>query len=136
MGEIEPKTPEIEKFSGAAEQFVPFMAQIRRQFWAKSDAFPTEKKKIAFISAHLSGHAATWFDDILESEAQLPETAPKLLSSYEEFMKSFKLRLSDPGHKSRAVQQLHQLKQGTLSVMAYAVDFRNLARICDFGEAA
>ncbi|OMH83545.1 hypothetical protein AX774_g2948, partial [Zancudomyces culisetae] len=28
MGETEPKTPEIEKFSGAAEQFVPFMAQI------------------------------------------------------------------------------------------------------------
>ncbi|OMH78820.1 hypothetical protein AX774_g7782, partial [Zancudomyces culisetae] len=83
MSEAEPKTPEIEKFSGAAEQFVPFMAQIRRQFWAKSDAFSTDKKKIAFISAHFTGHAATWFDDILESEAKLPVTStePKLLES-------------------------------------------------------
>ncbi|OMH80615.1 Retrotransposon-derived protein PEG10, partial [Zancudomyces culisetae] len=114
------------------------MAQIRRQFWAKSDAFSTDKKKIAYISAHFTGHASTWFDDILESEAKLPVTStePKLLESYEAFMESFKLRFSDPGHQSRAIQQLHELKQGIQSVMAYAVDFRNLARICDFGEAA
>ncbi|OMH83552.1 Protein LDOC1, partial [Zancudomyces culisetae] len=98
------RIPEIQKYSGESGRFRAFTAEIKRQFWARPDVFQSDHNKIWFISSHLAGHAALWFDNLIDTQSPL-------LSDFKGFENEFQKRFSDPGHQARAITQLHSCRQ-------------------------
>ncbi|OMJ10526.1 Retrotransposon-derived protein PEG10 [Smittium culicis] len=121
------KLSEIEKFSGSPEKYPAFMAAIRRRFWANTNQFSTDHKKIDFISGHLTGSAMVWFDAII-TEAD-PAT-----TNFEELSAVFKSHFSDSGYALKSTYQLMTFYQGKRSIAEYASEFRSLAIISEFNE--
>ncbi|ROL48356.1 Retrotransposon Gag-like protein 6 [Anabarilius grahami] len=107
-------------FSGSAEDCNGFLLQRSLVLEMQPHLYPNDHAKVAFIISQLNGKARHWAEPLWSQKNPITQS----LSS---FIAHFKEVFGRPVWDSSIGEQLYQLKQGSLTVNEYALQFRTLA---------
>ncbi|KAI4879883.1 hypothetical protein NFI96_022663, partial [Prochilodus magdalenae] len=118
-GVSEPQLPHPDKFGGDPERCRGFLLQCSLVFEQQPSRFPTERAKVAYIMALLTGRALSWATPLWEQGSDS-------CSSVAQFSGAMRRTFFNPDGGRAAVSQLLRLRQGPRSAADYAVDFRTL----------
>ncbi|XP_048039405.1 uncharacterized protein LOC125264212 [Megalobrama amblycephala] len=91
--------------------------------------YPSDTAKIAFIISQLSGKALKWADSIWSQQGAVTQ-------SYSSFISHFREVFGKPITDSSAGEKLYNLRQGSMSIYDYALQFRTLAALSGWNEQA
>ncbi|OMJ26195.1 Retrotransposon-derived protein PEG10 [Smittium culicis] len=98
-------------------------------FYSSPELFAEDKSKILYIGTHLLGTASDWFGTLVLQQAPC-------LQNYEAFITEFGNNFSDPSHSIKVRGLIRKCKQGPRFVIAFATEFRSLARDSGFDNTA
>ncbi|ROL51268.1 NLR family CARD domain-containing protein 3 [Anabarilius grahami] len=110
-------------FSGLAEDCNGFILQFSLVL------YPDDHSKVAFIISLLNGKALRWAETLWSQKNAITQS----LSS---FIAHFKEVFGKPAWDSSIGEQLYNLKQGSMTVNEYALQFRTLAAASGWNEQA
>ncbi|XP_075062018.1 uncharacterized protein LOC142150724 [Mixophyes fleayi] len=109
-----------EKFDGEPKRCRGFLNQCLIHFECNPASFPSERIKVAFIISLLSGQALAWASPLWERN-------DALLANSSTFIETFRKVFDEPGRVSSAASSLLNLRQGSMTVGQYAIQFRTLS---------
>ncbi|OMJ07444.1 Retrotransposon-like protein 1 [Smittium culicis] len=98
-------------------------------FYSSPELFAAELRKILYIGTHLQGTPSDWFGTLVLQQSPC-------LQNYEAFIEEFGNNFSDPSYCIKVRGMLRNCKHGYRSVIAYATEFRSLARDSGFDNIA
>ncbi|ROI96441.1 Retrotransposon-derived protein PEG10 [Anabarilius grahami] len=116
-------------YSGSAEDCSGFLLQCELVLEMQPHLYPSDTSKIAFLISQLSGKALKWADSIWSQHGAVTQ-------SYSAFISHFREVFGKPITDSSAGEKLYNLKQGSMSIYDYALQFRTLAAVCGWNEQA
>ncbi|ROI16559.1 Retrotransposon-derived protein PEG10 [Anabarilius grahami] len=116
-------------YSGSAEDCSGFLLQCELVLEMQPHLYPNDTAKIAFLISQLNGKALKWADSIWSQHGAVTQT-------YSAFISHFREVFGKPLTDSSAGEKLYNLKQGTMSIYDYALQFRTLAAVCGWNEQA
>ncbi|ROL47168.1 Retrotransposon-derived protein PEG10 [Anabarilius grahami] len=116
-------------YSGSAEDCSGFLLQCELVLQMQPHLYPNDTSKIAFLISQLSGKALKWADSIWSQHGAVTQ-------SYSAFISHFWEVFGKPISDSSAGEKLYNLKQGSMSIYDYALQFRMLAAISGWNEQA
>ncbi|ROI96427.1 Retrotransposon-derived protein PEG10 [Anabarilius grahami] len=116
-------------YSGSAEDCSGFLLQCELVLEMQPHLYPNDTSKIAFLISQLNGKALKWADSIWSQHGAVTH-------SYSAFISHFREVFGKPITDSSAGEKLYNLKQGTMSIYDYALQFRTLAAVCGWNEQA
>ncbi|ROI37159.1 NACHT, LRR and PYD domains-containing protein 3 [Anabarilius grahami] len=116
-------------YSGSAEDCSGFLLQCELVLEMQPHLYPSDTSKIAFLISQLSGKALKWADSIWSQHSAVTQ-------SYSAFISHFREVFGKPITDSSAGEKLYNLKQGSMSIYDYALQFRTLAAVCGWNEQA
>ncbi|ROL48428.1 Retrotransposon-derived protein PEG10 [Anabarilius grahami] len=116
-------------YSGSAEDCSGFLLQCELVLEMQPHLYPNDTSKIAFLISQLNGKALKWADSIWSQHGAVTQ-------SYSAFISHFREVFGKPLTDSSAGEKLYNLKQGTMSIYDYALQFRTLAAVCGWNEQA
>ncbi|ROI36366.1 Retrotransposon-derived protein PEG10 [Anabarilius grahami] len=116
-------------YSGSAEDCSRFLLQCELVLEMQPHLYPTDTSKVAFLISQLSGKALKWADSIWSQHGAVTQ-------SYSAFISHFREVFGKPISDSSAGEKLYNLKQGSVSIYDYALQFRTLAAVSGWNEQA
>ncbi|XP_048021894.1 uncharacterized protein apbb3 isoform X1 [Megalobrama amblycephala] len=116
-------------FTGSAEDCNGFLLQCSLVLEMQPHLYPDDSTKVAFIISQLEGKALRWAESLWTQK----NPVVKSLSS---FTNHFKEVFGKPAWDSSIGERLCQVKQGSMSVSDYALQFRTLAAESGWNEQA
>ncbi|ROI15923.1 NACHT, LRR and PYD domains-containing protein 12 [Anabarilius grahami] len=116
-------------YSGLAEDCSGFLLQCELVLEMQPHLYRSDTSKIAFLISQLSGKALKWADSIWSQHGAVTQ-------SYSAFISHFREVFGKPITDSSAGEKLYNLKQGSMSIYDYALQFRTLAAVCGWNEQA
>ncbi|ROL47824.1 Retrotransposon-derived protein PEG10 [Anabarilius grahami] len=116
-------------YSGLAEDCSGFLLQCELVLEMQPHLYPNDTSKIAFLISQLSGKALKWADFIWSQHGAVTQ-------SYSAFIFHFREVFGKPITDSSAGEKLYNLKQGSMSIYDYALQFRTLAAVSGWNEQA
>ncbi|KAK3545517.1 hypothetical protein QTP70_007758 [Hemibagrus guttatus] len=116
-------------YSGAAEDCNGFLLQCSLALEMQPHSYPDERAKVAFIVSHLGGKALRWAEPLWTQNHPIMSSLPR-------FIEHFKEVFGQPERDSSLGERLCRLKQGSMSVSEYALQFRTLAAASGWNEQA
>ncbi len=125
----EPRVPTPPLYDGDPRACRPFLSQCAITFTLQPITFATEAARVAFVITLLTGRAREWGTTVWEK--QLPFCATFELFR-QEMIKVFDRSVTG----KEAASQLVRLRQGESSVTDFSIQFRTLAVLCGWNEAA
>jgi len=114
-------------FSGSAEDCNGFLLQCSLVLEMQPHLYPDDHAKVAFIISQLDGKVLRWAEPLWSQKNPITQS----LSS---FTAHFKEVFGKPAWDSSIGEKLYQLKQGSMSVTDYALQFRTLAASSGWNE--
>lgn len=125
----EPRVGTPERYGGEPEGCSPFVTNCSILFALQPHTFATEKAKVAFAINQLTGRARLW--GTAEWERQTPACV-----SFNAFSAELQKVFGPVSRGPDAAGGLLGLKQGTRSVVDYAIEFRIQARQSEWNHPA
>ncbi|ROL54944.1 Retrotransposon-derived protein PEG10 [Anabarilius grahami] len=119
--------PNQRPFSGSAEDCNGFILQCSLVLEMQPHLYPNDHAKVAFIISQLNGKALRWAETLWSQSNPITQS----LSS---FISHFKEVFGKPAWDSSISEQLYHLKQGSMTVNEYALQFRTLAATSGWNE--
>ncbi|ROL48293.1 Retrotransposon-like protein 1 [Anabarilius grahami] len=116
-------------YSRSVEDCSGFLLQCELVLEMQPHLYPNEASKIAFVISQLSGKALQWADSIWSQHGAITQ-------SYLAFVSHFREVFGKPITDSSAGEKLYNLKQGSMSIYDYALQFRTLAAVSGWNEQA
>ncbi|KAK3531899.1 hypothetical protein QTP70_034403, partial [Hemibagrus guttatus] len=116
-------------YSGAAEDCNGFLLQCSLALEMQPHSYPDDRAKVAFIVSHLGGKALRWAEPLWTQNHPIMSSLPR-------FIEHFKEVFGQPERDSSLGERLCRLKQGSMSVSEYALQFRTLAAASGWNEQA
>ncbi|KAK3529972.1 hypothetical protein QTP86_009360 [Hemibagrus guttatus] len=116
-------------YSGKAEDCNGFLLQCSLALEMQPHSYPDDRAKVAFIVSHLGGKALRWAEPLRTQNNPIMSSLPR-------FTEHFKEVFGQPERDSSLGERLCQLKQGSMSVSDYALQFRTLAAASGWNEQA
>ncbi|ROL50210.1 Retrotransposon-derived protein PEG10 [Anabarilius grahami] len=116
-------------YSGSAEDCSGFLLQCALVLEMQPHLYPNDTAKVAFIISQLQGKALQWADSIWSQNSPV-------IQSYSTFVSHFREVFGKPVSDSSIGEKLYNLKQGSMSVNDYALQFRTLALSSGWNEQA
>ncbi|KAK3545249.1 hypothetical protein QTP70_002372 [Hemibagrus guttatus] len=116
-------------YSGAAEDCNGFLLQCSLALEMQPHSYPDDRAKVAFIVSHLGGKALRWAKPLWTQNHPIMSSLPR-------FIEHFKEVFGQPEWDSSLGERLCRLKQGSMSVSEYALQFRTLAAASGWNEQA
>ncbi|ROL47994.1 Retrotransposon-like protein 1 [Anabarilius grahami] len=116
-------------YSGSSEDCSGFLLQCELVLEMQPHLYPNDTSKITFLISQLSGKALKWADSIWFQHGAVTQ-------SYSTFISHFREVFGKPISDSSAGEKLYNLKQGSMSIYDYALQFRTLAAISGWNEQA
>ncbi|ROL53181.1 Retrotransposon-like protein 1 [Anabarilius grahami] len=114
-------------YAGSAEDCSGFLLQCELVLEMQPHLYPNDTAKIAFLISQLRGKALKWADSIWSQHGAI-------MQSYSSFTSHFREVFGKPITDSSAGEKLYNLKQGSMSIYDYALQFRTLAAISGWNE--
>lgn len=125
----EPKLPPPDKYDGGSGGSRSFLTHCEIQFELQPSAFPTERAKVAYTLASLSGRAKRWATAEWARQADCCTTFPK-------FSAALKLIFDPANPENETTPAILNLSQGPRSVTDYIIEFRIAAADSGWNEKA
>lgn len=125
----EPRVPTPPLYDGDPRACRPFLSQCAITFTLQPTTFASEAAKVAFVITLLTGRAREWGTTVWEK--QEPYCATFELFR-QEMIKVFDRSVAG----KEAASQLVRLRQGESSVTDFSIQFRTLAVLCGWNQAA
>ncbi|KAL1246642.1 hypothetical protein QQF64_034443 [Cirrhinus molitorella] len=125
----EPRVPNPPPYDGDPKACRPFLSQCAITFTLQPTTFATEAAKVAFVITLLTGKAREWGTTVWEKQAPYCATFELFR---QEMIKVFDRSVAG----KEAASQLVRLRQGESSVTDFSIQFRTLAVLCGWNEAA
>uniref|UniRef100_A0A8C6M5B1 CCHC-type domain-containing protein n=1 Tax=Nothobranchius furzeri TaxID=105023 RepID=A0A8C6M5B1_NOTFU len=122
-------SPTPDTFSGEPGKCRSFLLLCKLAFERSPDTFSTDPVKISFIVGLLRGKALLW----AEARSRQPGF---LLGPLPEFLSEFTQIFDTPDNPAEIAKQIWNLRQGRLSVLDFAIEFRTLASISTLDDAS
>ncbi|ROJ33166.1 Retrotransposon-like protein 1 [Anabarilius grahami] len=116
-------------YAGSAEDCSGFLLQCGLVLEMQPHLYPNDTAKIAFLISQLRGKALKWADSIWSQHGAITQ-------SYSSFTSHFREVFGKPITDSSAGEKLYNLKQGSMSIYDYALQFRTLAAVSGWNEQA
>ncbi|ROL48082.1 Retrotransposon-derived protein PEG10 [Anabarilius grahami] len=116
-------------YAGSAEDCSGFLLQCELVLEMQPHLYPNDSAKIAFLISQLRGKALKWADSIWSQHGAITQ-------SYSSFTSHFREVFGKPISDSSAGEKLYNLKQGSMSIYDYALQFRTLAAVSGWNEQA
>ncbi|ROL42449.1 Retrotransposon-derived protein PEG10 [Anabarilius grahami] len=116
-------------YAGSAEDCSGFLLQCELVLEMQPHLYPNDTAKIAFLISQLRGKALKWADSIWSQHGAITQ-------SYSSFTSHFREVFGKPISDSSAGEKLYNLKQGSMSIYDYALQFRTLAAVSGWNEQA
>ncbi|KAK3570829.1 hypothetical protein QTP86_027643 [Hemibagrus guttatus] len=116
-------------FSGSAEDCNGFLLQCSLALEMQPQLYPDDRAKVAFIISRLEGKALRWAEPLWTQH----HPAVTSLSS---FLEHFQEVFGTPAGDSSIGERLCRLRQGSLTVSDFALQFRTLAAASGWNEQA
>ncbi|KAK3574662.1 hypothetical protein QTP86_011571 [Hemibagrus guttatus] len=116
-------------YSGLAEDCNGFLLQCSLALEMQPHSYPDDRAKVAFIISHLGGKALRWAEPLWTQNNPIMSSLPR-------FIEHFKEVFGQPERDSSLGERLCHLKQGSMSVSDYALQFRTLAAASGWNEQA
>ncbi|KAI4887347.1 hypothetical protein NFI96_002626 [Prochilodus magdalenae] len=116
-------------FDGDPERCRGFLLQCSLVFERQPSRFPTERARVAYIMALLTGRALTWATPLWEQRSDS-------CSSVAQFSEAMHRTFFNPEGGRAAAPWLLRLRQGARSASDYAIDFRTLGSESGWNEEA
>ena len=116
----EPKLTGPKSYEGGVTEYRGFMLQCQFVFELQPSMFAADAARVAYITTHTSGEALRWIQSYLSSN-------PTMKHDYARFEEEFRRVFDHPVAGQDAGSKLLNIKQGSRTVSAYAIEFRTLA---------
>ena len=132
-------TPQLklpDKFDGEnSDKLRPFLATCQLAFLNQPSAFSTDRKRVLFAAALLTGRAIRWFEPFMSLVSN--DDPEFLLNNWAKFEEQLLLLFGDPNEERNAENALLSLTMKDHGKAAtYISDFRLLQTKTDFNETA
>ncbi|XP_077181108.1 uncharacterized protein LOC143831721 [Paroedura picta] len=108
------------KFSGDPSDFPTFLVHLQAYMMEMGFTFQDDAEKVRFVGQALEGKAAKWFVDLYRYH-------PQAIRDYNHFMRALRQMYVEPFERETAEKKLRAHRQGKLSVVEYAREFKELA---------
>lgn len=125
----EPFIPTPARYDGDLGACGRFLLQCNLVFQQQPATYHSDKSRVAFITSLLSGKASQWASALWERESPI-------CNSFLDFVSEMRRVFDHPVQGKEAAKRLLSLRQGSLSVAEYAVEFRILAAESGWDEVA
>ncbi|KAK3554203.1 hypothetical protein QTP70_020091 [Hemibagrus guttatus] len=116
-------------YSGSAEDCNGFLLQCSLALKMQPHSYPDDRAKVAFIISHLDGKARHWAEPLWTHNNPIVSSLPR-------FIEHLKEVFGKPEWDSSLDERLCCLKQGSMSVSDYALQFRTLAAASGWNKQA
>ncbi|KAK3556471.1 hypothetical protein QTP70_008245 [Hemibagrus guttatus] len=116
-------------YSGSAEDCNGFLLQCSLALEMRPHSYPDDRAKVMFFISHLSEKALRWAEPLWTQNNPIVSSLPR-------FIEHFKEVFGQPERDSSLGERLCHLKQGSMSVSDYALQFRTLATASGWNEQA
>ncbi|XP_077202785.1 uncharacterized protein LOC143842039 [Paroedura picta] len=108
------------KFSGDPSDFPTFLVHLQAYMMDMGFTFQDDAERVRFVGQALEGKAAKWFVDLYRYH-------PQATRDYNHFMRALRQMYVEPFERETAEKKLRAHRQGKLSVVEYAREFKELA---------
>uniref|UniRef100_A0A8C6LKA3 CCHC-type domain-containing protein n=1 Tax=Nothobranchius furzeri TaxID=105023 RepID=A0A8C6LKA3_NOTFU len=122
-------SPTPDTFSGEPGRCRSFLLLCDLVFKRSPDTFSSDPIKISFIVGLLRGKALLW----AEARSRQPGF---LLGPLHEFLSEFSQIFDTPDNPAEIARKIWSLRQGRLTVLDFAIEFRTLASISTLDDAS
>ncbi|ROL45085.1 Retrotransposon-derived protein PEG10 [Anabarilius grahami] len=116
-------------YSGSAEDCSGFLLQCALVLEMQPHLYPSDTSKVAFIISQLQGKALQWADSIWSQNSPVTQ-------SYSTFVSHFREVFGKPVSDSSIGEKLYNLKQVSMSVNDYTLQFRTLVASSGWNKQA
>lgn len=106
-------------FKGESDEVEGWIREARQQVKRLPKREQVTERAVDFLAAGLKGPALVWFDEEVSKSASPPSTPDALFAA-------IRSRFQPRRAAEVAIERLHELKQGKLSVTVYTAKFREL----------
>ncbi|XP_077173212.1 uncharacterized protein LOC143827503 [Paroedura picta] len=108
------------KFAGDPSDFPTFLVHLQAYMMDMGFTFQDDAERVRFVGQALEGKAAKWFVDLYRYH-------PQAIRDYNHFMRALRQMYVEPFERETAEKKLRAHRQGKLSVVEYAREFKELA---------
>ncbi|XP_077202600.1 uncharacterized protein LOC143841936 [Paroedura picta] len=108
------------KFSGNPADFPTFLVHLQAYMMDMGFTFHDDAERVRFVGEALEGKAAKWFVDLYRYH-------PQAIRNYNHFLRAMRQMYVEPFERETAEKKLRARRQGKLSVVEYAREFKELA---------
>jgi hypothetical protein len=133
----EPKIADAPNFDGSRKELLPFLTKCRLKFAGQSSQFKTERSKVLYAGARLTGPAFSWFLPLVDSwdTSDANATPPSELASFKTFADALTTLYGDPNLAATADREIRRLRQLT-SVADYSARFEQHKQYLGWNDIA
>lgn len=117
------------QYDGDPNSCRSFLSQCSLVFALQPRRYATEESRVAFVITLLKGRARDWATAVWDARAAFCAT-------FDDFRNEMTKLFDRSAHGDEAASLLAQLSQNGRSVTDYSVQFRTLAAVCAWNEAA
>ena len=127
-----PKFSLLQMFDGTMKDTKSFISSIILYIKGHEPEFHTVKSKIMFALSYMQGgKAQSWRNEAINQIA----AGKKPFKSFQDFLEELEAQFGDPNLKATAVGKLKTMRQGSLIVDEFILQFKAEASQTDLGEA-
>ena len=133
----EPKIADAPNFDGSRKELLPFLTKCRLKFAGQPSAFKTERSKVLYSGARLTGPAFSWFLPLANNwdTSDVNSTPPSELASFTAFADALTALYGDPNLAATADREIRRLRQLT-SVADYSAKFEQSKQYLGWNDMA
>jgi len=133
----EPKIADAPNFDGSRKELLPFLTKCRLKFAGQASQFKSEKSKVLYAGARLTGPAFSWFLPLANNwDTSDPDaTPPSELTSFKTFSDALTTLYGDPNLAATADREIRRLRQLT-SVAEYSAKFEQHKQYLGWNDIA
>jgi hypothetical protein len=133
----EPKIADAPNFDGSRKELLPFLTKCRLKFAGQSSQFKSEKSKVLYAGARLTGPAFSWFLPLVNNwDTSDPDATPPIeLASFKTFTDALTTLYGDPNLAATADREIRRLRQLT-SVADYSAKFEQHKQYLGWNDIA
>jgi len=127
-----PKFAPPQMFDGTMKDTKSFISSIILYIKGREPEFHTVESKIMFTLSYMQGgKAQSWRNEAINQIA----AGKKPFKSFQDFLEKLDAQFGDPNLKATAVGKLKTMRQGSLTVDKFILQFKAEASQTDLGEA-
>jgi hypothetical protein len=133
----EPKIADAPNFDGGRKELLPFLTKCRLKFAGQPSQFKTERSKVLYAGARLTGPAFSWFLPLANNwdTSDADATPPTELVSFTTFADALTALYGDPNLAATADREIRRLRQLT-SVAEYSARFEQHKQYLGWNDIA